>query len=486
MKLLRFVCLGLLSSFVLLGCFEDNDDNLIAASEIHDFIWKGMNVVYLYKSNVPDLANDRFGNIEEYNNYLNSFATPNDIFESLIYDRQNVDRFSALIPNYIQFLQQQQGISLSNGADFLFFLEPESQTNVFGVVRLVFDGSPADQAGLQRGQIFNAIDGVNLTNDLQALNDLLNQDTYTLNFADYNDNGTPEVADDTIVSNGQSVSLTKVNFTKNPVVTTEVINLNSGNVGYLHYTGFNNNFESELNNAFATFAGANVQNLVVDLRYNPGGVVNTAARMASMITGQFNGQVFSKLIWNEELQENNTDFNFTNSISGGGAINSLNLDKVYVLTSSRSASASELLINSLRPYIEVVQIGDVTSGKTQASITIFDSPNLTLDGVNPSHTYAMQPLVALSVNKDAVEVPPTGIVPNIQLREAPNNLGVLGDVNEPLLAAALADIEGLGRSFPTFFETLTPVEYKSKEAKFSDKLLIQPEDFNFQKSFFLE
>jgi len=140
-----FLVITVLATFN--SCFEDSDDNLIAASEINDFVWKGMNLVYLYKSEIPDLANDRFSSLEEYTNYLNSFSTPESLFESLIYDRQNVDRFSVIIPNYIEFLQQQQGISLNNGADFLFYLEPGSQTNVFGVVRLVFDGSPADQAG---------------------------------------------------------------------------------------------------------------------------------------------------------------------------------------------------------------------------------------------------------------------------------------------------------------------------------------------------
>lgn len=485
MKFLRPIFICLMASSILVSCFEDQDDNLIAASEINDFIWKGMNVVYLYKSEIPDLANDRFSTIEEYNNYLNSFTTPENLFESLIYDRQNIDKFSVLIPNYVEFLQQQQGVSINNGADFLFYLEPGSQTDVFGIVRLVFEGSPADNANVQRGQIFNAVDGVPLTTS--NLGNLLNQDSYTLNFADYNDNGTPEVADDSIESNGQSVSLTKINFTKNPVVQSNILNLNSGNVGYLMYTSFNNNFESELNAAFANFAANNVQHLVIDLRYNPGGVINTAARLGSMITGQFNGQVFSKLFYNEDLQSNNTDFNFTNTITGGGAINSLNLDKVYILTSERSASASELLINSLEPYLaDVVHIGDITSGKTQASITIFDSPDLTIDGVNPSHTYAMQPLIAISVNKDDVEVPATGIVPDILLRESPRNFGVLGDVNEPLLAAALADIEGLGRGFSTASETPTPVDYTSKDAKFSDRLLIMPENFNFQKSFLLD
>ena len=64
--------------------FDDADDNTISASEINDFVWKGMNTVYLYKSNTPDLANDRFSSTEEYADYLNSYSTPENLFESLI------------------------------------------------------------------------------------------------------------------------------------------------------------------------------------------------------------------------------------------------------------------------------------------------------------------------------------------------------------------------------------------------------------------
>ena len=83
----------------------------------------------------------------------------------------------------------------------------------------------------------------------------------------------------------------------------------------------------------------------------------------------------------------------TNTLTDGSALNSLNLSKVYVLTTDRSASASEGLINSLNPYIDVVQIGNYkTVGKTQASITIYDSEDFGREGANPNHTYAMQPL----------------------------------------------------------------------------------------------
>lgn len=123
----------------------------------------------------------------------------------------------------------------------------------------------------------------------------------------------------------------------------------------------------------------------------------------------------------------------------------MNLNRVYVLTTDASGSASELIINSLDEYIDVVQIGDNTAGKTQASRTFFDSPNLGPNDINPNHTYAIQPLIANSVNVNDGEVPATGLVPDIMLNEIVNDYGVLGDTNERLLAAALADIEGLGR-----------------------------------------
>jgi C-terminal processing protease CtpA/Prc len=169
-----------------------------------------------------------------------------------------------------------------------------------------------------------------------------------------------------------------------------------------------------------------------------------------MITGQFNGDIFTKLIYNNDLQSNNTTFNFTNRLNDGSTINSLGLNKVYVLTTGRSASASEMVINSLRAHISnVIQIGTLTTGKSQASITVYDSPDFGRDGANPNHTYAMQPLVAIGVNKNDEQVPSSGLVPTIELKENPFNYGVLGNENEPLLAAAIANILGTGRaSYP--------------------------------------
>ena len=440
--ILAVLLLGLTTS-----CFnDDRDDNVILASEINDFVWKGMNALYLYKDNIPNLANDRFSSDQEYGNYLNSFSTPEDLFESLIYQRETVDRFSWIVDDYIALEQLFSGVFTTNGMEFSLFFAPNSSTEVFGVIRLVLPNSEADNNNLKRGDIFYAINGNLITEN--NLSDLLNQETYTLNLGLFNDNGTPETTDDTIDPGTENVTISKVPYTENPVFRTEIIDLESEKLGYIMYNGFTNEFDNQLNNAFGEFKSNSVQHLVLDLRYNPGGSVNTATLLGSMVTGQFNGDVFTKLIYNNDLQSFNTLFNFTNTLNDGSAINSLNLDKVYVLTTGRSASASEMVINSLRAHlgnINVIQIGTNTTGKSQASITAYDSPDLGREGANPNHTYAMQPLVAIGVNKNDEEVPSSGLVPTIELEENPFSYGVIGNENEPLLAAAIANILGTGR-----------------------------------------
>jgi hypothetical protein len=126
MKNFKAIILVLCIGFSTLSCFEDNDDNLVSASEISDFVWKGMNVFYLYKSQITDLEDDRFNSNEEYANYLNSFTSPEDLFESLIYERQTVDRFSWIVDDYIALELQFQGTSAVNGMEFSLFLAPNS------------------------------------------------------------------------------------------------------------------------------------------------------------------------------------------------------------------------------------------------------------------------------------------------------------------------------------------------------------------------
>jgi C-terminal processing protease CtpA/Prc len=206
------------------------------------------------------------------------------------------------------------------------------------------------------------------------------------------------------------------------------------------YNAFTRDFNAELNNAFGTFVAEGITELVLDLRYNGGGSVETAVDLQSMITGQFNGQICYSEQWNADRQDeyaNNGLFN--QEISNGDAINSLGLTRVFILTSGRTASASELVINGLNPYIDVVQVGTNTTGKFQASFLLYDAPapNFSRAEANPGHTYAMLPLVFKTANASGFTDFVDGLVPDFELAEDYSNLGTLGDQTEPLLAAAL-------------------------------------------------
>ena len=434
------------------SCFEDNDDSISGTTDIKDFVWNTMNFAYLYKDNSPDLADDRFASEGDYQSFLNGYETPEELFESLVYDRETVDRFSWITSDYIALEQQFSGVTKTNGAEFNFYYIPGSTSDVFGIVRMVQPNSNASTNNLVRGQIFNKIDGISLTED--NLQTLLGSENYTLHLATYNNNGTEIQDDDNLTDGTETITLTKTIFSENPIFKSEIFSLNNENVGYLMYNGFVADYDGQLNTIFAEFQAQNIQHLILDLRYNPGGSVNSASVLGSMITGISN-EVFAKLQYNSDLQNNNRNYNFTSTLSEGVSINTVGLNKVHVITTGSSASASEMIINSLRSYIDVVQIGTTTVGKSQASVTLYDSPDYSRQGANPGHLYAVQPLVAITVNKDNEAVPSTGLIATIEVKENVSNYGVLGEVNEPLLAAALASV-GTGR-FGVNFYGISPI-----------------------------
>jgi len=437
------------TSVIFTSCFKDNDDTVQTASvqDIQNFIYRGLNYFYLYKADTPELANDTFATEDEKNTYLTSFSSPEALFDAL---KSSQDRFSLLVDNYIELENALSGVTLNNGMEFGLVYYPDNSVNVFGYVRYVLPNTSAQAEGLQRGDIFNTIDGQQITE--LNFNDLLTPDTYTIGLATYD--GT------SVTPTNESAVLTKTQYTENPVHIARTFNLNGQSIGYLMYNAFTADFDSQLNTAFAQFQADGITDLVLDLRYNGGGSVRTATYLASMITGQFTNEIFYSELWNEDRQGDYAENGlFPNSFESGEAINSLNLNKVYVLTTGRTASASELTINGLDPYITVTQVGGTTTGKFQASFLLYDAPapGFSRSQANEGHTYAMLPLVFKTANKIGYTDFVDGLDPEIPLNEDYSNLGALGDINEPLLAAALNDILTLPKPIRRSFNVLKEV-----------------------------
>ena len=450
-----------------------------------EFIWQAMNLYYYWQNEVSLLADDRFASYDELYGFLNSAGSSEELYyQDLL---SPTDRFSWIVDDYIALENSFQGISeASFGYDFGLLRESAGSNNVFGYVRYVVADGPADLAGLKRGDLFNEVNGVQLTED--NFNDaLFGQSSYTLRLA--------QIEEDAVQSTDQTVSLTAVVLTENPVFLSKVINAGGVNVGYLVYNQFvnNNTTHRELNSVFDTFKSAGISDLVLDLRYNPGGSVTTTRILGSLISGNTtDSDNLGEIVYNEKLSpffnsplrflESLPIFDENNNVVSEEPLNRLtNLSRIFILTSGRSASASELLIVGLDPYLDVTTIGTTTVGKNEGSLTLYDSKlslylDRTNEDINPDHIYAIQPIVSKLANSEGFTDYSNGLEPNVEVdeRDYLGDLKALGDVEEPLLAEALAIIQGNAR-------TVRPkvvgeaFEFKSKRQEMLEKTIIEPQ-----------
>lgn len=409
--------------FILfIGC-EDRDDTyspIDSNLEIKDFVWKGLNYYYYWQEDVDDLGDNRFSNNKDYSNFLRSFMGPEELFEALKYSG---DRFSWIVDDYEVLENALGGITQSNGMEFgLSYIDKNTSNKLVGFVRYVLPNSDAADKNIKRGDLFNAVNGTELT--IENYRNLLFSDasSYTIEMA--------SIENGSIVPNGTSIELTKeANFQENPVHINKILNLGGKKIGYLMYNGFIESFDQALESTLMQFQNEGIDELVLDFRYNPGGRVSSAIKLASMITGSYIGEIFAIKKYNQKINDNNPNFYFTSTSV------KLNMNKVYILTSSSTASASELIINGLKPYIEIIQVGDSTVGKNVASSTIKDW--IDSKTINPNHKWAMQPIILKISNSEGFADFENGLPPTVEIKEQIGNLGILGDQGEPLLAKAL-------------------------------------------------
>jgi carboxyl-terminal processing protease len=432
---------------------------------VQDFMWNAMNLWYFWQADVPNLSDTKFSTNAEYTAFLESESDPNLFFENKL--RFSEDRFSFLAEDYKELVQSFAGVSKSNGLEFGLSFYGEGN-DVFGYVRYVIPNSDASTKTIQRGDLFTGVNGVSLNADNYI--DLLfgDADGYTLNMADINNS--------TITPNNREVALTKFEgLVENPVFLTKTIDINGKKIGYLMYNGFTRNFDEDLNNAFGTLKAAGVTDLVLDFRYNPGGSVNSSRLLSSMVYGTNTNQLYIRQRWNSKIQSQFTSAQledyFADKTGTGSAINTLNLSKVYVLATGSSASASELVMNALDPYVEVVHIGTTTRGKNEFSITLVDNESNSYiysssseNNIKSNNSWGIQPLVGRNENSVGFFDYTAGFTPDIELREDLSNLGQLGNVNEPLLARAIQEITGVSAKID--YTVKMPVDLLSSSKMF--------------------
>lgn len=407
---------------------------------VHDFVWKGLNAYYLHQDEITDLADTRFNSDEQLNTYLSSFPDYNTLFSSLLISS---DVKSTLVEDYNTIANPAIRTGFTNGLEFGIIAEPNHTENVIGYVTHILPNSDAASKNVERGEFFNTIDGVQLTRT--NYQDILfnGLDDITLGMIDFD--GT------TVTSNAKNVSLSKQNYTYTATFLEKTIPVNTDNIGYLAYNNdFSVNYITDLNNTFLDFKNQNVNELVLDLRYNIGGgsFAKNISQIASMITGQFTDEVVIKEKWNTKAQAwflaNQPDSlltKFPTTINSTTSINSLNLTDVYIILNGNNnagSSAIELLINSLKSHINVHVIGNETVGNNTGSITLYNSEDYDFSSINTTHSVALQPIILNFLNNDD-ETYENGFSPNITLctNEDPLDLGTLGETSDPILNRVL-------------------------------------------------
>jgi C-terminal processing protease CtpA/Prc len=346
--------------------------------------------------------------------------------------------------------------------EFGLFKDPNVLDTLIGHVSHILPTSLASSQNLSRGDFFYGV--INEETDTIFLREdnyrtlLIDypQDTLKLLMAYYDG--------DSLAKNDMRVDLVKQNYQYPPILLNKVFNLGAKNVGYLLYNNdFSDNYIEDLNASMLEFKNQSVNELIIDLRYAIGSYSNakTMSEIASMITGQFPDEILFKETWNNKSQtwfeQNQPDSlltKFPSTLQNNSSINGLNLTDVYIILNGNSfsgSSATELLMNSLKPYINVHILGNKTQGDNLGSIYLYDSPDYNAFNVNPNHTYSLRPTVLTFSNKEN-ETYNSGITPTLALCpiEDPLNLGELGEVSDPLLNLTLSYIStgNLGVNYP--------------------------------------
>lgn len=311
---------------------------------------------------------------------------------------------------------------------------PYSSSQLLGVITLVAPASIADFSSLVRGTCFNKVNNLplNATN-VSAIQSLFAQSSkITLSL----------VRDSAgIWVSAGSKQMSPQYFEDRPVYKRQVFEKAGVKTGYIFYNAFSENFDADLLAAFASLRSQAVQELIIDMRYNSGGSTSSAAKMMYLSSSCKPTDIFSIFQGNRNLYAQAPTF--LKAVGNSTAVLSdldsrrLNLSRVFILCSQQTASAAEMVINGLRPYMNVISIGSITAGKDMAGSVIRD-----LRQPKKIH-WLIQPMIFKISNASNQGDYASGLSPDFLVEELKTlPLYGLGSKSDPLIKKSLELIYG--------------------------------------------
>lgn len=320
----------------------------------------------------------------------------------------------------------------------------------------IYSESPAAEGGVKRGAFLSKMDGKEITqnNFNQIYAQLMlpeSATTITLTEIEMDEEGNFK-RDESNALRTRDITLTARAMYKNPILHHEVITSENGQkIGYLVYENFDAGFDDDLFDVFKEFKSEGIQDLILDLRHNGGGHVISANLIASCVAGSScSGKVFAQYRYNEERMKKigNTQpkekfaYDWYANLKTSLAAGELNLKRLYCLVTSATASASELVINSLKGIdVNVVLIGGQTTGKNVG----MEPKDITVE----NDTYEVVPITFQTYNAKGFGEYEDGFRPDIELIEEDadgdgyfDHYRSFGHPSEPLLARAIQEITG--------------------------------------------
>lgn len=409
---------GLAISALVSSCGEDRSGEYYALITTQTWMYETMQQEYLYYQDIPEKKS------------LNFFNKPSDLLNSMVSskDKKSGSTFSHIDSVFVTTR------STSTTPTFGFEGTMVRAENGSYGIRVLYtqENSPAEEVGLKRGDLIIAANNKKInSSDLFYITSP--KEAYLFTMGKLNERGF-----DTL----QTVQMPSPRIVENKnIYKSDIMEIAGKRVAYIMYNEFGNNDAENLKLLFKDIAGQSVDDIILDLRYNPGGYVNIAQLVSTNLAPQeAMGSVFLKMTHNDKI--NQTDIlNFEQSLLANGS--PVNYKNLYVITSSNTASASEIVINCLRPYMagRLIQVGTATFGKNVAQQLYTDEEKA------PMLEFWMTNSL-LSNAEDFSDYYTNGLNPDYEIAENfKGELGELGTAQDSLMIPIIKHIET--GSFPT-------------------------------------